>query len=99
MHSRLREASLDGGSAVRLYGALAHIRDYLAREGDPIFADRLASILLASAIQTDTVAGGNKRRRQISSELDSWSSLPCEGLFVKISLPRWVPRSIRRANA
>lgn len=49
---------------------MAPIRDYFAREGDPIFADRLASVLLARVIQTDTVAGGNERRRQISSELD-----------------------------
>jgi hypothetical protein len=69
-HKRLLGTSLDSGSARRSCEALTRIRDYLAREGDPIFADRLASVLLARVIQTDTLACSNERRHQISSELD-----------------------------
>jgi len=45
--------SLDSGSALRLRWALTRIRDYLARKGDPVFANWLAYFL--RVVQTDTV--------------------------------------------
>ncbi len=57
-----------------------------------------SGILLARVFQTDTVARGNERRRQISSELDFLVILRVR-LFHAIRLPRWVPRTIHRADA
>jgi hypothetical protein len=78
---------------LRSYRALAQVRDHLAREGNPILADRLASIFLARAVQTNAVARGNKGCRQI----------PCQRVFFVINraqlrhtlrLLRWVLRAV-----
>ena len=52
-----------------------------------------ANMLLACVIQTDTLALGSERCRQISTQLDFLVSA-VRRTRQKISLPRWVPRTI-----
>ena len=51
-------------AAFRLCTARTRIRDYVARQGDPIFPGWLTSVFPACGVQTDTVRGGDKRFRK-----------------------------------
>jgi hypothetical protein len=55
-------------------------------------------MLPARVIQTDTMAHGNERRRQISSQ-SNFLVFHCARAFHEVSLHRWVLRAIRRSGA
>lgn len=93
-----RPASLDDRGAFRRCRTIVLIRDDYARQGDPVFTDRLVRILPARLIQTDTMARGNERRRQIPSEADLLVLHPVWP-FQEVSLHRWVLPAIRRTGA